>query len=295
MYFLYALLAVLAYSMQNALMAPLYRQINDKLAIVFIRGICISLSFSPVLLLVPDEAFVNVLPFLPDIIFASSLAVVGTWAAINAVDYLAVGIANTLLSALSSLFIVIVSVLFLGEDLSFFQHALIFMILLSVLALGFSPASGKLPARFNPNKGLIYCIVFAAFTGSAFILLGLKSRSSNPLLVGYLWESLIGVLGALLIGGRRIFSPNLAATKERISSELLLKIFFCSAPAGLGSGLYALAMSQGSIAITSAILSLCMVVTTLLTVTFFGEKLSAVQWKLLILICFFVAALKLAI
>jgi drug/metabolite transporter (DMT)-like permease len=275
-------------------MAPLYREVHDKLAMVFYRGLCISISFSPALLLVPNADFLNASVHLPAILLAAVLAVVGTWAAINSVNYLAVGVANTLLSALSNLFIVLTSVLLVGEKLSTAQCLLIALILVTVLWLGLGQSRGHLPALYNPRKGLLFSSIFAAFTGSGYLLLGIISRESNPILTSYLWESLIGFCAGSALVGRYLLRSKTQVRKEinPISSRIFLKIFISSAPTGIGTATYALAMANGSIAIASAALNLCMVTTTILAVWMYGERLSRFQWGLLVLISLFVIGLR---
>lgn len=294
MFLIYSLLAVLAYSLHNVFMAPLYREFKDKLSAVFYRGICISLSASPILFFVSEKDFQNIPSHFSTLTLASILAVVGTWAAIYSVNFLAVGIANTLLIALSNLFVVLVSVFLLGETLSLNQYFLIPLIISSVLVFGLVRAKGALPVSYNAPKGVLCCATFGIFTGTAYVLMGLVSRESNPLLVGYLWESLIGLVAGIAacarLGLARI--QKLPSTFETVSFYRLKKVFICSAPAGIGTALYALAMTEGSIAIAAAILNLSMVSTTLLAVVLYSEKLTRTQWGLLLLISVLVIGLR---
>lgn len=277
-------------------MAQHYRGFQDKLRIVWLRSFCIAFSFLPALLFVPVHHFQELGEHLPRIVFAALISVIGTWAAVASVNYLSIGVANTLLTAFSNVFIVATSVALLGENLSVAQVAIILLILVAVSLLGTSRSSGDLTIKHRPVRGTFVCILYGVFTGGAFVLLGVTSRDSHPLLVGYVWEALIG-----LCAGATCILRNLLCRDYRsvpsifsVSSRTLISIFWRSAPTVLGTSCYALAMTYGSIAIASAILNLNMVASTLFAYKIYGENLSKPQWVWMFVLCVLVMGLRLA-
>jgi drug/metabolite transporter (DMT)-like permease len=132
-------------------------------------------------------------------------------------------------------------------------------------------------------------VLFGLFLGTAIALVGFISRQIHPFAVGYLWESLIGVLAMTYALLRGVWG---AAGFSRISPAHFLKIARYCSPTVVGTGCYAFTMTLGPIGIASAIVSSAMVFNTILAALFYGERLTRKQVALLITVCAAVAGLK---
>ncbi len=292
MFFILALLASLGYALQGVLMASYYRGM-DRLSAVTYRGLSLGLSMAPLLLFVPAEAWRAWPGMLPLILVAAVLAALGNWCNATAVSCLPIGIANALCMGSVSLTLASLGFLLLGESLSPPQLLWMGLIVAGVLLLGLSRSRPLVTGAGVANRlgrGLLFSGLFGLLLGSAFLLVARAARASHPFLVAYSWEFAIGLCALLMVWLRpRVGGAPLQALSGRQFARLLL----CAAPTAMGTGLYALAMTLGPVAIAAAIVSSMMVFSTLLSYLLYRERPSRRQVVLMLWICGAVVGLKL--
>lgn len=290
MLFAISLLAAFAYALQGTLMASCYREMEQLSAVAY-RGLSLIVSMSPILLLAPAEAYSAIPQFIPSILAASLLAALANLAAAHAYCHLPVGIASSLTMSFATLTTAVLGFFFLNDPVTGEQLLLIGLMLLAIGCLGRSNSTGPLPLKHDPLRGVGYSALFGVLIGSSYGFLTDASQGTHPFIAGFLWETVIGCIAVLLaFGRRRLGGLGLAP----VSPEKFRRILYYSAPTAVGTGCFAYASAGGSIVIASALLSTIMVFSTLLAMVIYREKLSTVQWSLVLIVCALVAGLHLA-
>ncbi len=290
MFFIVALIATIAYATQGTLMASYYRSM-DQLSAVAYRGLSLGVSMIPLLLFVPSGEFAHVPSFAGSIVVAAVCAALGNLYIARAFCDLPIGIATGMAMSCAAILTGVLGFVLLGEVLTSHQIFFSALILVTLTMLGMTRSGGTIPTNYNIRKGIVNCLLFGVFLGSAYSFVGMTSRSLHPFLVGYLWEFTIGIIAALMAVSRTfVGGPSLTIPKKRD----LLKITLYSSPTAIGTGLYALSMTMGPIGIATAIISTMMLFNTVFAAFLYGEKLSVKQWALLVLVCGAVIGLKLS-
>lgn len=289
MFFFLAMLATLGYSAQGTLMVAVYRRM-DTLSAVSYRGLSLGVVMLPLLLWMPEETWNRTPEVLTPLLCAATITAFGNWCMGNAMRFLPVGTASTLCMGLAAVVTALHGFFFFGERLTPLQIFCGSLILLGGLALGISRAGPSAPPDYNIPKGLLNTFLFGLLLGTGFVLMGGAARKLHPLLAGYLWEFLIGIIALAVIPLRQWFGHGGLA---RVNFPQFLEISWRSAPTAVGTGCYAFAVTQGPFAIATAIISTTMVLNTILAAFLYHEKLRPAQWLLILLVCIMTIFLKL--
>jgi len=292
-FFILALLATLGYALQGVLMAGYYRSM-DRLSAVTYRGLSLGISMLPLLLFVPAGTFGQWPALLPLILSAAVLAALGNWCNATVISHLPVGIANALCMGAVSLTVTSLGYLVLDERLLPRQLLFVALILMGVLLLGLSRSRPLVAGALPPARlgvGLLFSGLFGLLLGSAFMLVAQASREAHPFLVAYSWEFGIGLCALLMTGLRRALG---GAALQALPLRQFARLLLCASPTAIGTGLYALAMTLGPVAIAAAVVSSMMVFSTLFGYLLYGERPSRRQGALILFICVAVVGLKLA-
>lgn len=290
MFFIVALISTLAYAIQGTLMASYYRSM-DQLSAVAYRGLSLGFSMLPLLLFVSPADFASVPSLAGSILGASVCAALGNLYIARAYCDLPVGIASGMGMSCAALLAGALGFLLLGEVLTPRQIFFSVLVLIALTMLGMARSEEATPNHHNIRRGVINCVLFGLFLGSAYSFVGMVSRSMHPFLVGYLWEFTIGIIAAIMAVGRSFGGgPSITIPPARD----LWKITLYSSPTAIGTGFYALAMTMGPIGIATAIISTMMVFNTIFAAYLYKERLSAKQWILLLIVCGAVIGLKLS-
>jgi drug/metabolite transporter (DMT)-like permease len=287
-FYLLSVVAVFALSLQSTLMAAIYRQM-DRLSAIAYRGLTLGLTMLPLLIFVNPEGVSTLPAALPYIAGATITATFGNWCAANTYRFLPVGVASALSMGFASIITVLISFFALGETLQPTQQLLIAAILVGNSTLGLTRSDGNLPQDYNPTNGIATAFGFGVFLGLAYVLIGIASRTCDPLLAGYCWEFSVGIVAALIASSRKFGGR---AGLERISKQTLWRIAAYSSPTAFGTGAFSYVTSIGPIGIATAIISTLMVSNTILAWPLYGERLSRTQCVLIGLICALVFALR---
>ena len=290
MFLLYILAAIAGYALQSALMASYYRRMDQMSAVAY-RGLSLGLTMAPVLLFVPAHSFAALAQTGHLVLLASLFAAFANWANASAFLFLSVGVAISLCMSVNVVVSSVLSFLLLGEVLSGMQIALIAALLTCVAALGLMKSHSSVNVRTGSAlRGMLLCAIYGVLICAAYVYVGSASRITSPLLVGYLWESIIGVLAFIaaiirgLCGGTGM---------QKVCLRDFAKIALFSSPTVVGTGCYAIATTLGPIGLIAAALSTITVASAVLANIMYGEKLSRAQWLLIALACLLIAGLKL--
>lgn len=288
MFFLFALLATLAYALNNTLMASYYRSI-DLLLAVTLRGVGMGLTMLPLLFIAGEKEVVAALVFLPLILLASICALIGNICIANAFKYLPIGIASALSMSFSAVVTAILSWQLQGETLSLTEITWFSLILLGVFGIGFSKMNSNSQQTYHISKGILSCIGFSLLIGICYIITADVAKKANPLAVGYFWETSIGLIGLLLLIPRYYSNPN--SLKGLVAKDYSLIILY-SIPGSIGTACYSLAVANGPVAIVTAVLGTMMVANSIFAWMIYREKLNNIQWALIIYVACMIAGLK---
>lgn len=287
-FFAVLLVAVASLSLQSTLMASFYREM-DRLSAIAYRGLTLGLTMLPVLFLAAPGASLSVAA-IKLILAAIVAASLGNWCAAISYSVLPVGIASALSMSSASVVTVLISFFAFAERLKAGQAALIFLLLAASGLLAATRSGGALPSEYNPLKGALSSLGFGLFIGAAYVLIGAAARQSDPFIAGYLWESGIGIMAAILALSRLAFGG--ATGLQPIKKSRLFRLALYCSPTAAGTGAYNYAMTIGPIGIASAIVSTLMVCNALLAWPLYGEKLGLRQWLLIVAVCLLVVALR---
>ena len=290
MFFLLAVLAMIGYAFQGALIASCYRRL-DRLSVVAYRGMALGIGMAPLLFFAGPIDPAVVRASLPWIIASAAVASFGNWCGANAYSFLPLGIASAIFTSLAAIVAVVLSWAALGERLSPAQLAWIALILLGVVLLSAARSTGPLPRDFDLRRGIVHATLYGILLGIAYVILGRASRQVHPFLAGFAWELAIGIFAAAIAVARGWAGDRpLVAVSPRDFG----KIFAFASPSILGTACFTMAMRLGPMGIATAIVSTMIVVKTLLAMALYRERPTVRQWCLLAAICATVVGLKLA-
>lgn len=290
MFFVFALIAMASYALHNVLMVPYYRR-HDQLAVVTLRGLGMSLAMVPGLLVAGPGGWFAVGGQLSWILAASATALLGNWAAANAVRYLPIGIAMALNMSLSTLVAAGLGLWLLDETLTLGQLGWMGLIFLGVFGLGAVRRPAISTINYSLSRGLMFSALFGLALGLGFTLISRVSRALDPLVAGWCWEAVITLLGAGVLLLRRAAFGRIGSVPPR--RELGRVLVFCI-PGAVGTSCYAVAVATGPVAIVAAILGTMMVAASILAWLIHGERLSGGQWLFVAVVCLAVVGLRYA-
>ncbi|MFA6039137.1 MAG: DMT family transporter [Candidatus Peribacteraceae bacterium] len=289
MFYLYALLSMLGYALQNVLLAHYARKV-DGLSLAFYRNLSFSVTLLP-LLLGSSRAEIAAVAAHWQLLLLGGLSG-GLYLGLFYASYrhLPVGIAGAISRALMTVLLVAIGWAVLGDVLSPAALALLALIIIGSVLLA---AKGNVHAHLGNRAG--FGILLAVASALPLTLTNVTpaalSRIANPLVAGYFWEISIAAGAGFLLILRRVF---LRKPMGRISGRTFLGIAAAASPTLVGTGFFMLATHAGPVAIVTAVGSASLVVTSLLGMRLYREHLRWVQWAAILLVLAGVAGLKFA-
>lgn len=280
---------MLGYSVQGTLLAKYARSL-DPLSVSMYRTLSFVVTLSPLLFFANGEEIVHVLRFWPQILGSAFLGAVASWAFLQSITFIPVGVQVALTTGTRTLLIIVGGMIFFREYLSLWEFLFILLILgggafLTLKRNQFEHLDKK------AHRGIILAIIAGFLATGMILLLAQVSREANPFAAGYFWEISIGILSFFL--GLLRWAGN-GIPLQKISLPDFQKIALASWPTLLGTGGMTLAISMGEVGIVSAIGAAGILVTTLLCHFLYHEKLSPWQWVALFIVAVGIAGLKLA-
>jgi drug/metabolite transporter (DMT)-like permease len=290
MFFLLSILATIFYSLNNVFLAPLARSMNPLLVNSY-RGVSLGITMLPlVICCVAGSEFEKIrFETIIFIIVMCLVTVAGNVSNFQAQKYLPVGVATALCLGFSTLVVMVISHFFLHENMSRLQVILAGFMLIEVFVMGMITKSNDFKG-LNVPKGTLYSMLFGLFLGTGYSLVGVLSKTLNPILVGYLWEFCVGIFGFVIY----FVLGYLRKVKAEIKFNEFYKVGLAASPTILGTSGYAFATTLGPIGILAAILATLGAFTALFGRLILKEKLSFAQWVVIVVLVGTLAALRLA-
>jgi drug/metabolite transporter (DMT)-like permease len=289
-YYLALSCSVVAYALQNTLLAVLCRR-HDLLSVVAGRGLSLAVTMAPLTALVDWHRAAGIGRVWPWMLLACVSAMVANLLGYAAVRFLAIGVANTLCMGMSALGGVTLGCLVFGERSTPAEIVAMAGILFCVGLLGLSrpaPTQGLLRSR-HFSAGLGIALAFGACMSTAVVGLKKASDGGDPFLAAWLWEGGIGLLAGTLV----LIRAALGRSGPRIPLADRWRVVLYSAPTLIGTGCYTWAIANGGLSRASAMISTVMVGTAVFGRLIWGERLTRWQWVLIVCSCLAVMVLNL--
>lgn len=288
MYFFLTILATIFYALNNIFLTPIARK-EDPVVVSAYRGIALGLMSLPFFLYWYGGSIFDGLEgetfFL--ICIACVSTAMGNAAFYMSSRYLPVGIASTVCLAFSTLMLIALSLLFFNESISIIQGGCILCSVLLVVGIGLCSQRNSF-SSLDVYRGTAYAFLFGVFLGTGYFLVGMLSRTIDPLRVGFFWEAGIGICGYIYI-----FLRNLITSSRTIFSvQTFYRIGIAASPTVVGTACFSLATSLGPMTIVAAILPLISVFTSIFAGVFLKEYLSKLQWMFVLLLVCCISGLK---
>lgn len=279
MFILLATLATACYALNSVLLAPLARRI-DPVLLNAVRGASLGLTMSPVLLFVPNDAASAITDNVALILFgACAAAVIGNVCSCYAQRYLPVGISLACCLAFAAIVATVIGIIFRNDVLTSAQVVIGMLILTESVILG-AVSQKRTFAALNVKLGMLWCLGFGVALGIGYSFIGIASEKMHPVLAGYIWEFGTGVLCFCFLAVRAL----LRSVNFGIQSSLdYIKIGLASAPTVLGTSLYALATTKGSLGVLGAVLSTMGAMAAFLSYCILKERLT--KWQSVMIGC----------
>ena len=289
MFFLLAVLAMIAYSVQGTLITHHARK-HDGLSISIYRNISLAVTMLPLLFFASPESFSSLLkwPVISEFLIAGATGAAALALSLWAIKSLPVGIKTVFGRSFSVVIVFILGFVFFGE-IPLWKE--LFFVAL-ILAAGGCLAMQKNDFAHLDNKiakGVIITFFSAVLAGFSFYFMSKLSREIDPFLSAYVWETLIGVF-ALLFGIIRSLGTHKIA---RISWKEFGTITLVSWPTIIGTGCFAYAITLGPLGIANAIGAGGILVSIIIAHFLYGEKLIRSQWFWIVVIFVGLVGLKL--
>lgn len=270
MYILLALVGVLGYASQNIMLAGIYRRI-DPLVAVAMRGLSLGITMLPILLL--SHSAVEP-AFLLEISLAAIFTFAANWSLATAYRYLSVGIAVSITTSLTTIFTALFDTFFFRSTLT--MSSIIFMAMICGANVVLAAESRRGKADIDrPIFGAVLASGHALGLSFAIFYLTRVSRAYDPFMAAYAWEFGAGIICFLVAHFRHTVWQS---ESPFVSSRTFLWILVASSPTLVGSGCYAYAITNGSLAVITAVMSSNILVTSVLAWIVHKEALFPRQW-----------------
>lgn len=265
---LYALLGMTAYGLSDVFLKAQINQFSQSF-ILFVRGVLISIVLGSFVVFYPTPV-----PVSPLLFFAIALGIAGfvpVYFYLTAVKKGSLSIVAPIAKS-AVIITVLLSLLFLNERLDIIQALVICAVILGVLLLSMNIRS-LITLRWKETyAGVLPALVAAVLWGVAYFAWKFPVQAYGPLFSAFITETGVAV-GALPFIRKKEFSGL-----KKINVRLGGIIFACAITTLLGTIGYMKAISMAPLSLVMPIVTATPVVSTLVAVTYFKERLSAVQW-----------------
>lgn len=247
----------------------------DALSAGFYRNLSFFITLLPLLYFAPLEKIVGIQFFWFPILTAGLLGALAQWLANQSLQILPLGIHTAIGTALNIIFSAIIAWFILGQTLSIIQ-----ILFMSIIILGgafFTLHKTHFP-HLDPSKwmlGMIYRLLGSLVIALTFVLVAKVSIELNPLVSGYFWEIAIAIFSFGLLLARKMITGQPIA---KVSPKMFGMIALVCSPTLIGTGGFVLASKLGPVSIITAIGTLGIVISALLSWALYKEKLSVSSW-----------------
>ncbi|MDO8642673.1 MAG: EamA family transporter [Candidatus Woesearchaeota archaeon] len=265
---LYALLAMAAYGLSDVFAKAQIHRFSRSL-ILFMRGVLISMVLGSIVLLYPAPV-----PISPFLLFTVALGIAGfvpVYFYLSAVKKGNLSIVAPIAKS-AVIITVLLSLLFLNERLNLIQAVLICVIILGVLLLSMNIRSLFTLRWKETHAGVLPALVAALLWGVAFFVWKFPVQAYGPLFCAFVTET------GVAVGALPFLKKEDIPALRKMNWKLFGIVFACAMTTLLGTIGYMKAISMAPLSLVMPIVTATPVVSTLIAVTYFKERLSAVQW-----------------
>jgi len=290
MYFVYAVLSMFFFALQQVLITHYARKL-DGVSTAFYRNFSLCISMLPLLFFVPDGDFLVLNNYWFYVLFGGIGGGIALSFFLSALKFLPVGVSGSISQGIRILIVVLFSLFYLGDNLSFLSLILIFLILIFVSFLSLSKY--KMPHLDKKTWiGVLFVFFSGVFSSSWILSTSYLSHNLSSFLVAYIMEAVVFVVIFFVVIFRFfVFGKKLV----KISFLDFFKIALVSFPTLFGTLFFVKAMEIGieKVGIVSAIGVSGIIVVSVISYFFYKEKLTVFQWFCIFMIVIFVASFKL--
>ncbi len=292
MFWFFALISAFAYALQGALMVHYIRKM-DSFSVAMYRTLSLAISMLPLLFFSTTPDILEIKQHLGILSLSSLIVGIGAAMSFTMMNYLPVGISIAISSGTRIIIMLGLGYLFFNENITLPILFLILLILLGNIFLGKSSAKENKKnnlKNFNLISGGLYALIQSSLVAIGFIIMSDIARKTDPLVVAYFWETLIGIT-LVLVGLLRWLFFRIPL--EKITLKQFLNILWICSPTLIGTGGFVLAVNLGPVGIVGAISASSIVFTTILAHMLYKEKISKNEIMAIFLIIIGIIGIKL--
>jgi drug/metabolite transporter (DMT)-like permease len=264
-------------ALQGVLMAHFVRKLKPLISST-IRSLSLVLTMSPLLFFVGDGGFsaFQETKFWQLMLLSGGVVTLSQLLFFQALRLIPIGVVNIFFRGFLIIFSVSFGILFFDEKTTGPIFLGIFFILIGmILAIDFRNFKPKKTTTTNYSLGILMIIFVAILVTFGIALLKELSLNYDPFLIGWLWESLIGVFTGIIFLG--YFFRGKITTK--IQWQDIRNIALSASPTLIVTGVRMYALQQGvGIGIVNSVGAAGIIMTSVLAFLFYGEKLNKWQW-----------------
>ena len=271
------LISASGYALQGILMAHFVRKLKPLISAT-IRSLSLILTMSPLLFFVEKGGFsaFQEIEFWQLILLSGGVVALSQLLFFQALRLIPIGVVNIFFRGFLIIFSVLFGIIFFGEKITGpISLGIIFILIGVVLAIDFKHFKPKKNSTTNYPLGILIMILESALLTFGFVLLKKLSLNYDPFLIGWLYESLIGVFTGIIFLGY-FFRGKIT---EKINWKDIRNITLSASPTLVGTGILMYALQQGvGIGVINSVGASGIIITSLLAFFLYGERLNKLQW-----------------
>jgi drug/metabolite transporter (DMT)-like permease len=210
------------------------------------------------------------------ILLSAGVAAIAQLLFFQALRLIPIGVVSAFYRGFLVILSVLFGVLFLGEKITGPVFlGIIFILIGIILAIDFKHFKHQKNSKINYPLGILVMILEATLLTLGIALLKELSLNYDPFLIGWLWESLIGVFTGIFFLSYFFRGKIEVGIKWREIRNIALS----ASPTLIGTGIVMYALQQkAGIGIINSVGASSVIMTSLLALLFYGEKLNKWQW-----------------
>jgi drug/metabolite transporter (DMT)-like permease len=243
-----------------------------------IRSLSLIFIMSPLLFFVGDGGFsaFQETEFWKLILLSGGVVTISQLLFFQALRLIPIGVVSIFFRGFLIIFSILFGIFFFDEKITGSVFLGIFFILIGVIfAIDFRNLKPKKNSTTNYPLGILIMILESILLAFGIAMLKKLSLNYDPFLIGWLWESLIGVFTGIIFLGY-FFRGKIT---EKIQWQDIRNVALSASPTLVGTGILMYALQQGaSIGIINSINASGIIMTSILAFLFYGEKLNKWQW-----------------
>ena len=264
-------------ALQSVLTAHFVRKLKPLISAT-IRSLSLIFIMSPLLFFVGDGGFsaFQETEFWKLILLSGGVVTISQLLFFQALRLIPIGVVSIFFRGFLIIFSILFGIFFFDEKITGSVFLGIFFILIGVIfAIDFRNFKPKKNSTTNYPLGILIMIIESILLAFGIAMLKKLSLNYDPFLIGWLWESLIGVFTGIIFLGY-FFRGKIT---EEIKWQDIRNVALSASPTLVGTGILMYTLQQGaSIGIINSINASGIIMTSILAFLLYGEKLNKWQW-----------------